>query len=189
MRFGYIRKIKAGASVAEQRAALTDIGAAKIFEEKVWKRKPRLDEDPCPERTDLIDVLRAGNQLCVFSAVHLALNAGDLFSVLAAVRAKQASVYVIDMADSFTADDKHARIAKAFSGDKRRAQTVPARSARKNPGGRPKALAGLTRADWAAFDREWRDDAMSVPQMARKWKVSEATISRKARERKLGAKA
>lgn len=60
--------------------------------------------------------------------------------------------------------------------------------ARKDPGGRPKALADLDRAQWAQFDRDWKDDAVSIPQMARKWKVSAATISRKAAARKLGAK-
>ena len=50
-------------------------------------------------------------------------------------------------------------------------------------------LADLDRAQWAQFDRDWRDDAISIKQMARKWKVSEATISRKAAARKLGPKA
>lgn len=189
MRFGYTTKIKAGASEAEQRDALAAVGASKLIAEKVWKRKPRPGEDPCPERTALIEILRPGDELCVFSALHLARNAGDLFAVLAAVAAQRASVYVIDMADNFTADEKQARIAKAFSGDKRRAQTAPARGARKDPGGRPKALADLDRAAWAQFDRQWRDDAVSIPQMAREWKVSPATISRKAAERKLGPKA
>jgi len=192
MRFGYVAKIKAGASVEEQREALADVGAAKIIAEKVWKRKPRPDEDPRPERADLIAILRPGDELCVLSPLHLAANAGDLFSVLAAVTDQRASVYVIDMAENFTADESHAKIAKALTRDKRQAQTANARGSekhKKNPGGRPKALADLDRAAWAQFDRDWKDDAISIPQMARKWKVSEATISRKAAARKLGRKA
>lgn len=189
MRIGYIRKIKAGASEAEQREALLAIGAGKIFSERVWKRKPKPDEDPTPERTDLIGMLREFDELCVFSALHLARDAGDLFNVLASVTAQQASVYVIDMGDNFTADAKQAKIAKAFTGDKRRAQMAPARGARKDPGGRPKVMADLDRAAWAQFDRQWRDDGVSIPQMARHWKVSQVTISRKAAERNLGKKA
>lgn len=190
MRLGYIRKIKVGATEDEQREALAAVGASKVFIEKVWKRKPKPGEDPTPERTDLIDILRNGeDELCVFSALHLARDAGDLFSVLAAVAAKQCSVYVIDMGENFTADGKQARIAKAFTGDKRKAHMAKPRGARKDPGGRPKALANLDRAQWAQFDRDWKDDAVSIPQMARKWKVSEATISRKAAARKLGRKA
>lgn len=189
MRLGYIRKIKVGATEDEQRAALAAIGAGKITAEKIWKRKPKPDEDPTPERTDLIDILRPGDELCVFSALHLAVDAGDLFSVLAAVTARRATVYVVDMGDNFTADEKHARIAKAFTSDKRKARMAKARGARKDPGGRPPALADLDRAQWAQFDRDWKDDAIGIKQMARKWSVSEATISRKAAARKLGPKA
>lgn len=189
MRFGYLTKIKVGATTDEQRDALADIGASKIVAEKIWKRKPKPDEDPRPERTGLIEILRAGDELCVFSALHLATNAGDLFATLAAVTERQASVYVIDMDDNFTATEKQARIAKSLTRDKRHAQIAKARGARKNPGGRPKALADLTRADWAKFDRQWKDDAVSIPQMAREWNVSDATISRKAKQRKLGNKA
>ena len=189
MRLGYIRRIKVGATEDEQRAALTAIGVGKITVERVWKRKLRREDDPTPERTDLIDILRPGDELCVFSALHLARDAGDLFATLFAVAARGAVVYVVDMGDSFTADEKQARIAKAFTGDKRKARMAPARGARKDPGGRPPALADLDRAQWAQFDRDWRDDAISIKQMARKWKVSEATISRKAAARKLGPKA
>lgn len=189
MRLGYIRKIKIGATEDEQRQALASIGAGKLTVEKIWKRKPKPGEDRTPERTDMIDILRPGDELCVFSAMHLALDAGDLFSVLAAVTAKRATVHVIDMGDNFTADEKQARIAKAFTGDKRKARMAPARGARKDPGGRPKALADLDRAQWAQFDRDWKDDAVSIPQMSRKWGVSEATVSRKAAARKLGRKA
>lgn len=189
MRLGYVRKIKVGATEDEQREALAAIGASKVFVEKVWKRKPKPDEDPTPERTDLIDILRPGDELCVFSALHLARDAGDLFAALSAVSRQGSSVYVIDMAKNFTADKQHAEIAKAFTGDKRKARTAKARGARKDPGGRPPALADLDRAQWAQFDRDWKDDAVSIPQMARKWKVSAATISRKAAARKLGPKA
>lgn len=189
MRLGYIRKIKVGATEDEQREALAAIGVAKVFIERAWKRKPMPDEDPTPERTDLIEILREGDELCVFSALHLALDAGDLFSALAAVSARRATVHVIDMGDNFTADEKHARIAKAFTGDKRKARMATARGARKDPGGRPPALADLDRAQWAQFARDWKDDAMGIKQMARKWGVSEATISRKAAARKLGRKA
>lgn len=189
MRLGYIRKIKVGATEDEQREALAAIGAGKITVEKVWKRKPKPDEDPTPERSTLIEILRPGDELCVYSALHFARDAGDLFSALATVSEQSASVYVIDMGESFTADSKQARIAKAFTGDKRKARMAKARGARKDPGGRPPALADLDRAQWAQFDRDWKDDAVGIKQMARKWKVSEATISRKAAARKLGRKA
>lgn len=189
MRFGYVTKIKVGATTDEQREALADVGVTKIVPEKIWKRKPKPDEDPCPERTALIDILRPGDELCVFSAHHLARNAGELFTVLALVTAKQASVYVVDMDANFTADDSHARIARAMTRDKNVARITKARDSRKNPGGRPKAMANLDRAQWAKFDRQWKDNAISIPQMARDWDVSQATISRKAKQRKLGNKA
>jgi len=192
MRIGYTIKIKSGASETEQLEALGDIGAAKVFSEKVWKRKPKPEEDPRLERTELIDVLRPGDELCAYSALHLAKDAGDLFSVLAAVTAQSASVYVIDMDENFTGNESHARIAKALSRDKRHAQTANARASegrKKNRGGRPKALGDLDKAQWAQFDRDWKDDAVSIPQMASKWNVSEATVSRKAKARKLGNKA
>lgn len=192
MRFGYAAKTKAGATVAEQRAALADVGASKIIEEKVWKRPPKPGEDPRPERADLVAILRPGDELCVYSALHLARDAGDLFSVLAAVTAQRASVYVVDMAENFTADESHAKIAKALTRDKRQAQTAAARQSpkrKKDPGGRPPALADLTAAQWAEFDRDWKDEGFSRSQMARKWKVSVATIDRKAAARGLGKKA
>ena len=189
MRLGYVAKSKAGASVDDQREALADIGVMKVIPERVWKRKPRKGENPRPERSDLIEILRPGDELCVLSAVNLADSVADLFAVLAAVTARDASVYVIDMGESFTADESHARVARVMQKDKRRGDIAKARDARKNQGGRPPALSTLTRAEWAEFDRQWRDDAVSIPQMAARWKVSPATVSRKATARKLGPKA
>lgn len=189
MRFGYTAKIKGSASEAEQREALVEIGASKIIDEGEphWPPKPRRPHRP--QLADLISILREGDQLCVYSARHLARNAGDLFRALAAVTAKGASVYVVDMADDFTADESHARIADAFAGDKRRAQTEAARNApRKNRGGRPPALT-LNGADLAEFKRMWRDGAVDREMIARRFGCSVATVVRRAGDLKLGAKA
>lgn len=189
MRIGYTAKIKGAATVEEQREALIDIGAGKFLDEGAPKRRVKPGEDPRPERTDAIDILREGDELCVYSAAVLARDAGDLFTVVAQATAKNASVYVIDMAKAFTATDDHAALARAFTGDRRKAQTEAARMApKKKRGGRPKALE-LKGEDRAVFKRMWNDPDVDRPAVARKFKVSVATVVRRAAEMNLGAKA
>lgn len=190
MRLGYTAKIKSAASVAEQREAMDDVGAGKVLDEGAPIRKPKPGQDPRPKRTRLVKILRPGDEFCVYSASHLARDAGDLFTVLAAITACGASLYVIDMAKTFTASPDQAALARAFVGDKRKAQTDAARKApKKKRGGRPKAMSDLTKAEWAEFDRAWNDGGVDREQMARRWKVSIATIGRKAAARGLGPKA
>lgn len=189
MRIGYIAKIKGAASVEEQREALTEIGAGKFLNEGAPKRRVKPGEDPRPARSDAIDILRERDELCVYSAAHLARDAGDLFTVVAQVTERQASVYVIDMARNFTATEDQAALARAFTGDKRKAQTEAARMApKKKRGGRPKAV-DLKGEDRALFKRMWNDADIDRPAIARKFKVSVATVVRRAADMNLGPKA
>ncbi|GJL93071.1 recombinase family protein [Hyphococcus sp.] len=189
MKIAYTAKIKGAATVDEQREALTEIGAGKLIEEGAPARRVKPGEDPRPARSRAVRILRPGDELCVYSATHLARDMGDLFTVLAAITAQAATLYVIDMAKSFTATPDHAALARAFTGDKRKAQTEAARAApKKKRGGRPKAI-DLKGADLAEFKRMWKDPDIDRKAIGRRFKASVATIVRRASDLDLGPKA
>lgn len=195
MRFGYTAKVKGAPSVEEQRALLADIGVTRIYDEGAPPMRVKPGESWRPIRDALVEIIRSAaqggpDQICIATAGLAARNAGDLFTFLAAVSTKGGSVYVIDMESDFTADEDQAALARAFTGDKGKAQTEAARSKPgKKKGGRPPALK-LSCEDTAIFRRMWGDPATDIAAMCRRFGgVHRSTIGRRAAKMKLGPKA
>lgn len=190
MHVGMTIKSKSGLSVAEQREVLAEIGCRKIFDAGAPLKRVKPKQDRWPGRTEIIEILRAGDLLCVVSAVPLARDLDELFTVVAALTSKQCALYVVEMAKEFTATEDQAALARNYSAKKRKAQTADALASprrKKNPGGRPRAL-DLSKAQWIEFDDDWRGDELSIAQMGRKWGAHDSTIIRTADRRKLGPK-
>ena len=177
MRFGYVWIGANAPTEKKQRAMLT--GAARM----------RLERAPARvERDKLIGMLRAGDQLCIASAVCAADSVVELHQVLAAVAAKGAALWVADLGEAFQGSDAMARITEDFQTTRHHEQTKAAREKLKKlpkgkRGGRPAKPIPEGREE--EFDALWSVKDNSKRFVARQFETTTKVVDRWAEERGL----
>jgi hypothetical protein len=132
MKHGYVRLTKRGASLAEQRSALTAVGvsADRIHDDD--QRVPKKGKpDPLSGRKQAIHCVRPGDVLVVATAGRLGISREDIREVVKLVAARGGMVQVAD-GEPFGGPELVALLAFEDAGHKEveRERTVPARLAR-----------------------------------------------------------
>lgn len=178
MIFGYARVSTDDQSLDAQTDALTAAGAERIFADKIsgtTRKRPELDK--------LFDQLRDGDVVVVAKYDRLARSLRDLLDIVEAIRDRGAGFRSLaEEIDTTTSAGRlifhvFASIAE-FERDRiseRTREGLNAARRRGRVGGRPPALS----PDQKAEVRRMRDeDGKSVPEIARLFRVSSATIRR-----------
>ena len=166
MKIGYVRVDKTGPSPLEQQKALKaggfeDFGDdGPVYVDGLRTKRPKPGDDPLPQRTEAIRVLRPGDVLVVANAGRLGVSREDILGVLGQIGKAQAGVLAVAEGTVFRPAPEVAEAASfaaAAHATQMAERAARARRGRKEFGSKVGPARKLKKADIEALRPMWNN--------------------------------
>lgn len=156
-----------------------------------WRERRRNNEadDPLPERTMMIEKLKAGDTIVVHSAGCFAITSADARQAMVRVIEKKASIYIVSddmLLRSEPAVIDWFKAADAVTPEAKRAAAARAREGAKASGNAGAAVRRITAAQYKEMRPIWTQKGMTIDQKVALISATIAPISRRTLAWKFG---